>query len=133
MLGADINATDIYGQTILHEAAREWSVDVAKFIILKGGRVNGVDFFGRSPLHFASANDYTEMISFLLSQGALVDLRIAHDERQCTTVNAHSPPNNQTALHVAAGSDARDACEVLLAAGAELEAVDYSHGSKIIQ
>ena len=28
--GADINTCDIYGQTVLHEVAREWHVDVAK-------------------------------------------------------------------------------------------------------
>ena len=29
--GADPNTRDIYGQTIMHEIAREWHADCAKF------------------------------------------------------------------------------------------------------
>ncbi|XP_031555285.1 transient receptor potential cation channel subfamily V member 4-like [Actinia tenebrosa] len=31
--GADINTTDRHGQTIMHEASRQWEVDVARFLI----------------------------------------------------------------------------------------------------
>ena len=123
--GADINAIDIYGQTILHEAAREWSPDVAKFIVQLGGNVQATDYFGRAPLHFASANDHTDMISYLISQGADVNIRIRHDSKHCTTVDPLSSPQNQTPLHMAAGSDAKEACKVLIEAGAEIEAADY--------
>ena len=34
--GADINSKDKTGQTIFHEIARSWNVDVAKFLITKG-------------------------------------------------------------------------------------------------
>lgn len=123
--GADINAADIYGQTILHEAAREWNVDVAKFIIMLGGNIHGRDFFGRAPIHFAAANDYTEMIELLLKEGSDVNMRIRHDPKHCTTVHAETPPQDQTPLHCAAGSDAQSACELLLDNGADIEAVDY--------
>ena len=36
--GADINSTDKTGQTIFHEIARSWNVDVAKFLITKGNK-----------------------------------------------------------------------------------------------
>lgn len=37
--GADVNIADQYGQSIFHEVARSWNVDVAKFL-LKHGRLN---------------------------------------------------------------------------------------------
>lgn len=65
--GADINFTDRYGQTVLHEVARIWHVDVAMFVLENGGDVNKRDDYGRTPLHVASAVDYPEMVEFLLS------------------------------------------------------------------
>ena len=38
--GADINATDKYGQTVFHEVARSWHADVAEFLITNGKVVN---------------------------------------------------------------------------------------------
>ena len=34
--GADVNSTDKTGQTIFHEIARSWNIDVAKFLITNG-------------------------------------------------------------------------------------------------
>ena len=34
--GADISSTDKNGQTVFHEVARSWNVDVAKFLIKHG-------------------------------------------------------------------------------------------------
>ena len=34
--GADINSADKTGQTVFHEVARSWNVDVAKFLIEHG-------------------------------------------------------------------------------------------------
>ena len=65
--GADVNFTDRYGQTVLHEVARIWHVDVARFILENGGDVNKRDEFGRTPLHVAAAVDYPEMVEFLVS------------------------------------------------------------------
>ena len=31
--GADVNTADQYGQSIFHEVARSWNVDVAKFLL----------------------------------------------------------------------------------------------------
>ena len=103
-----------------------------------GAKVDQADYFGRTPLHLAAANDYEEMVTFLISKGATVDLRIVHDEKRCTTVTSQTKPLNQvilftkkhkddnfflfqTALHIAAGSDARAACEVLIENGANIE------------
>ena len=34
--GADINIADQHGQSIFHEVARSWNIDVAKFLLQKG-------------------------------------------------------------------------------------------------
>ena len=67
--GADLNFEDRYGQTVLHEVARIWHVDVAKFVLENGGHVNRADDYGRTPLHVAAAVDYPEMVEFLVSNG----------------------------------------------------------------
>lgn len=67
--GADLNFTDRYGQTVLHEVARIWHVDVARFVLENGGDVNRADDHGRTPLHVAAAVDYPEMVEFLVSNG----------------------------------------------------------------
>ena len=67
--GADVNATDTHGQTVFHEVARAWHVDVAKFLIQKNADINKADRFGRTPLHVASAVNYPEMVEFLCKNG----------------------------------------------------------------
>ena len=49
--GADINSTDKTGQTIFHEIARSWNVDVAKFLITKGNIKKLVQRFFHQYLH----------------------------------------------------------------------------------
>ena len=38
--GADINSTDKTGQTVFHEVARSWNIDVARFLIKYGTYVS---------------------------------------------------------------------------------------------
>ena len=67
--GADINVTDRYGQTIMHEVAREWHINVAQFCMERGADIDKADSFGRTPLHLAAAVNYSEMIHWLISNG----------------------------------------------------------------
>lgn len=64
--GADINATDKYGQFVMHEIARNWHPDVARYLIKKGAELDQGDKYGRTPLHLAAAVGHTEMIEFLV-------------------------------------------------------------------
>ncbi|CAD5123450.1 DgyrCDS11796 [Dimorphilus gyrociliatus] len=68
--GADINCADKYGQTVLHEVARVWHIDVAKFLLENGADIDRGDNYGRTPLHISAAVDYTEMVNFLIMEGA---------------------------------------------------------------
>jgi ankyrin repeat protein len=38
--GADVNCTDKNGQTIFHEVARSWNLDVALFLLENGKHIN---------------------------------------------------------------------------------------------
>ncbi|XP_072170292.1 uncharacterized protein [Diadema setosum] len=109
--GANINCTDKYGQTALHEVARTWDPDIAVFIILKGADVNQADMFGRTPLHIAAAVDFPEMIAVLLDNGA--------------NIESLTEGEKQTPLHYAARNDACNALRLLLKKGAKMHERDY--------
>ncbi|KAK5622448.1 hypothetical protein CRENBAI_003327 [Crenichthys baileyi] len=64
--GADPNCSDRYGQTVLHEVSRAWSVDVMRFFLDRGSDHVCSDQFGVTALHVASALDYEDMVRFLL-------------------------------------------------------------------
>ena len=66
--GADINVNDKYGQTVLHEVAKNWHIDIAKYLIKKGASFTVQDRYGRTPLHLASAVGHVEMIDFLVGK-----------------------------------------------------------------
>nr|XP_039272918.1 transient receptor potential channel pyrexia-like isoform X2 [Styela clava] len=109
--GAEANCCDRYGQTLLHEVARLWHVDVAEFLIAKGADINRSDRYGRTPIHVAAATDYPEMIEFFEKSGANIEARTAEEL--------------QTPLHFAARNDAVDACKILVKLGAKVETYDY--------
>lgn len=68
-VGADINVADVYGQTIMHEVAREWNINVAQICLDRFADIDKPDNYGRSPLHLACAVNYTEMIEWLVKNG----------------------------------------------------------------
>lgn len=72
--GADINSADDYGQTVLHAAARDWSPDVARFLLDNGADINKADVYGRTPIFTAILLDYPEMIELLASRGGMLSL-----------------------------------------------------------
>lgn len=71
--GGDINAKDNLGQTVLHDACREFNLHTCEFLIDKGALVNAKDRYGRTPLHIAAAFDNHEIIPMLTDRGADVD------------------------------------------------------------
>ncbi|XP_013888175.1 transient receptor potential channel pyrexia [Austrofundulus limnaeus] len=111
--GADPNCSDRYGQTVLHEVSRAWSVDVMKFFLDRGSDPLRSDQFGVTPLHVASALDYEDMVQFLLDQNA--------------DLGAHTFLDRQTPLHYAAKNDAVGSIRLLLQAGATISCTDYKN------
>ncbi|XP_067467009.1 transient receptor potential cation channel subfamily A member 1 [Thunnus thynnus] len=109
--GADPNSSDRYGQTVLHEISRAWSVDVMRFFLDRGSDLLRPDKFGVTPLHVAAAMDYQEMVQFLLDRQAELEARTLQDQ--------------QTPLHYAAKNDAVSSIRLLLQAGASISCTDY--------
>ncbi|KAI0229397.1 hypothetical protein LSAT2_020202 [Lamellibrachia satsuma] len=98
--GADIDCTDKYGQSIFHEAARTWHLDVAKFLLEHGANLDQPDNYGRTPLHIAAAVDYPEMVKFLIANGAKKEARTKEEW--------------QTPVHFAARNDACSSLKALI-------------------
>ncbi|CAI5655159.1 unnamed protein product [Oreochromis niloticus] len=111
--GADPNASDRYGQTVLHEISRAWRVDVMRFFLDRGSDLLRPDQFGVTVLHVASALDYQGMIQFLLDRKADPEARTFLDQ--------------QTPLHYAAKNDAIGSIRLLLQAGASIGCTNYKH------
>ncbi|XP_078542266.1 uncharacterized protein LOC144827992 [Lissotriton helveticus] len=109
--GANLNTTDQYGQTILHEVAKNWNPDVAKYLIVRGADVNKADRFGITPLHVAAALNYPEMVDCLLKSGGI--------DISAVTRGKQAP------IHYAAKYDAVEALKILLKYEADITARDY--------
>ena len=56
----------------MHDVAREWNVDVAKFLKFKGARIDKADNYGRTPLFVAVVSGHEEMIDWLLQNGGSI-------------------------------------------------------------
>uniref|UniRef100_UPI00398E77B1 transient receptor potential channel pyrexia-like n=1 Tax=Pristiophorus japonicus TaxID=55135 RepID=UPI00398E77B1 len=110
--GADINATDRYGQGVLHGAARTWHPDVARFLMERHADVNKPDNYGITPLHVAAAKDYPEMVDFLLDCDGKINV-------------SKTTGMQQTPVHYAAKYDAANSLHCLLKHDADMKARDY--------
>jgi hypothetical protein len=73
--GADVNARDIYGSTLLHIAAYCCQIEIAEFLIEAGADVNARDDEGDTPLHEAAHYGHIEMVALLLDKGADMNAR----------------------------------------------------------
>lgn len=66
--GADINATDIYGQTPLHQQAISWCGNIRLFLEL-GADMEAPDYMGETPLHMAAGAFKPQAVRELVEQG----------------------------------------------------------------
>ena len=49
--GAEVNARDMDGLTVLHHAASDGRIDIVRLLIERGADVNAMDEEGRTPLY----------------------------------------------------------------------------------
>ncbi len=120
--GADVNAKDILGYTLLHKAAESGNKELTAMLLAHGANINARTNAGYTPLHIAFLEDETEL---LLAHGADPN---AKDSQ------------GRTPLYFAASGDPKDykgkgvlkveteqslaRIEVLLAHGADVNATD---------
>ena len=71
--GANVNAVDYYGDSVLHEAVyRSGNQEMVSFLLDRGANVNAVDHSGDSVLHIAAVRRNQELASLLVDRGASV-------------------------------------------------------------
>ena len=99
-----VDATDDYGMTPLHWAARAGSLECAGMLLGRGGLVNALNKAHRTPLQLAAEADQADMIRLLARHGA--DLN-TQDRK------------GRTPLHRATYEGCVEAAETLLAVGAD--------------
>lgn len=109
--GADVNKPDREGYTPLHIACRGGLTGVANTLLDGGAHLEAIGGGGAArPIHLASLGDHAEVVELLLKQGAAVDGTDGGDI-------------GGTALHFAANAGAHRVIDVLLAAGASVDAL----------
>ncbi|MFC1634984.1 ankyrin repeat domain-containing protein, partial [Planctomycetota bacterium] len=106
--GTDINAKDDQGMTPLLRAVSGKHTKVAEFLVEDGADVNTGDKWGYVPLVYALWNTDSDMVRLLLDKGA--------------DPNARDTPSGYTMLHWAVMMDSKESTELVLVAGANVNA-----------
>ena len=112
----NIEATNSYGDTALHFAAKNGKYDVVQLLLQLGANMKATNRSGATALHHAATNGKNDVVRLLLKHGANIE---ATDE------------SGATALHHAAGNGKYKVVETLLRKGAEIEAIDYDGGTAL--
>lgn len=102
-----VNQTDDFGFTALHGLAEEEYPEIAEFLIQHGANINAKNDEGITPLHLAG---WPEMAQLFLRNGADLEARSWQGETPL--------------LILAAEPEREDVIEVLLDAGANVNATD---------
>jgi uncharacterized protein len=102
--GADINAANKHGLTLLILAAGEGNLELTRFLIEKGAEIDYTGMREGSPLMLAAYMGQLEIMELFIASGA--------------NVNLSMPEGGETALHMAAVTARTPAAELLLKAGA---------------
>ena len=103
---SDVNRKDIHGQSVIHEIAREWHIDVCSFLKSRGVDIDVEDQWGRTPLFVAVASNNVPMLKWLIQQGADMNHRTIKGE-------------GQLPIHYATKFDAVEAFEALMELGSD--------------
>ncbi|KAI5529935.1 protein ubiquitination, partial [Trichomonas vaginalis G3] len=108
-IGANINEKDINGQTALHIAAENNSIETVELLISHGASIYEKDNYGKTALHVAAMHNNKETAEFLISHGANIN---------------EKNENGKTALHYAAMNYSEETAEVLILHGANINEKD---------
>lgn len=94
-LGANANARDADGQTVLHKTVHsEYSHHVAKVALEHGAGINAVDYEGKTALHYAAQKNHPSTVEMLILHGADQTIRDAKGR----TAEAYAPLDSQAEM-----------------------------------
>ncbi|XP_023022499.2 dynein axonemal assembly factor 10 isoform X2 [Leptinotarsa decemlineata] len=105
--GADVNKKTSAGQSVLHDAVLQNSVDVVTFLMAKGAEIDAKLRDGRTPLHLAAEKDSGDVAQLLIHSNTDKEAR---------------EQNQKTPLHVAAENNSVRVAELLIDGGADVAA-----------
>ncbi len=119
--------------TLLHHAAYGGRIEVARLLVEKGADVNATEANGYTPLHVACGEQHVEMAKFLLSNGSVPSLKVRDawgNTPLILTVATRKEKagwilikHGAVAVNDPASNPAAQLVEVLVAAGADVQAV----------
>src|SRR3984957_20090237 len=135
--GADANAAATEGETALMTVARTGNVEAAKVLLAHGADVNSKEQWRQqTPLMWAVAESHPEMAQELIAHGADVNARQVtwNWERQITKEPREKwmPLGALTPLLFAARQGCLDCAQILMKAGAEVNAADPNNISPVL-
>jgi uncharacterized protein len=127
--GADANAASPEGETALMTAARAGNVEAARVLLANGADVNAREAWrGQTALMWAAAQNHPAMVTELIANGADANAQSAVQnwERQTTDEPREKwlPPGGLTPLLFAARQGSLESAQVLIEAGADVNAAD---------
>src|SRR5262245_23009646 len=131
--GADPNSTYAAGETPLMLAARTGNLNAVKLLIDRGANVNGADEFkGYTPLMFAATENQPDVAKLLIDHGADVNApsrRFVFGELKSASGGAlmERAEGGMTPLQYAAREGNIEVAQVLIAAGADVNAPEPQH------
>jgi len=67
--GLDVNAINFFNDSPLHFAARNFNIEIAKYLISQGGKLNAKSEDGMTPLHIAVMCCNMEVVKYFISKG----------------------------------------------------------------
>ncbi|HTW64376.1 MAG TPA: ankyrin repeat domain-containing protein [Bryobacteraceae bacterium] len=135
--GADANSTTSEGETALMTAARSGNAEAAKVLIEHGADVNAKEQWReQTPLMWAVAECHPEVAQELIAHGADVNAQQVtwHWERQVTKEPREKwmPLGGLTPLHFAARQGCLAGAQVLVKAGAQMNATNPNGFSPLL-
>ena len=102
-------------------------------LVGRDASVQEVDEDGVTDLHIAAANDWAKLAKWLIATGAYPNARLKYDEKVVSSttkerlgINSSSKRNGQTPIHFAVFHNAVGVAKVLLANGADVNAINLS-------
>ena len=105
--GANVNAKDTFGETLLHLSAVRGYKEMTSMLIAEGADVDAKDERGLTPLHAAAWGGHKEILELFINQNTDINLR---------------SNEGLTPLHMAALSGHKETIETLILKGADINA-----------